>query len=80
MTESIKKQDGLRISDEITRAEVAQLCNFFLFRAPARVTLLTEINFQDVDKTHALIADIVEATRSAHHYTVSEAGRETIVK
>jgi hypothetical protein len=79
MTESVKKQDGLRIGEEITRAEVAQLCNFFLFRAPAKVTLLTETNFSDVVKTHTLIADIIEATREEHRYSVAENGREIII-
>ena len=64
---------------EITRAEVAQLVNFYLFRAPAEVNSKTKTAFSDVYKNHKLFADIVEATRPAHTYTLTLDGKEVAI-
>ena len=76
MTAASSKERDLRIDEIITRAEVAQLCNFFLFRAPAKITMSTVMDFVDVSKTHALVEDIVEATRKEHEFMVLENGKE----
>ena len=78
MTSASSKEKDLRVDDIITRAEVAQLCNYFLFRAPAKVTSSTNISFTDVSRSHKLIGDIVEATRESHSYMVTEDGKEVI--
>ena len=74
---SVRKDKNLRLDDTITRAEVAQLCNFYLFRAPVKVTSNTKTDFSDVTRSHKLFADIVEATRDTHDVLVDEEGRET---
>ena len=73
---SVAEDDDLRMDKGITRAEVAQLVNFFTLRAPAEVTKKTTTQFTDVSKKHDLFADIVEATREAHDYTLTENGTE----
>ena len=80
MTSASSKEKDLRVDAIITRAEVAQLCNFFLFRAPAKVTNSTKMEFEDVSRSHKLIADIVEATRESHSFTVTEDGKEVASK
>jgi hypothetical protein len=67
-----EKTTNLRLTDEITRAEVAQLCNLYLLRAPAKVTRSTTTKFPDVARNHKLFADIVEATRSSHEARFNE--------
>ena len=74
-----EKNKDLRLDVEITRAEVAQLVNFYLFRAPAEVTSKTKSGFSDVKKNHKLFADIIEATRDAHTYTLTLNGTEVAV-
>ena len=74
MTSASSHKD-LRLDDGITRAEVAQLINFFLLRAPAEVSSRVNTQFSDVTR-HKLIADIVEATRKAHDFTITEDGTE----
>ncbi len=69
---------NLRLDDEITRAEVAQLCNYYLFRAPAVINSKTKYDFIDVDKNHKLVGDIVEATRAEHEFRITEDGKEKI--
>ena len=76
MTSASIKEKDLRPDDIITRAEVAQLCNYFLFRAPAKVTAKTEVDFEDVSKGHKLVGDIIEATRAAHLFVVTVDGKE----
>ena len=76
MTPLTEKSTNLRVDDPITRAEVAQLVNFYLLRAPAEVTSSTKTQFPDVSKRHELFADIVEATRKAHNYSITEDGTE----
>ena len=76
MTSVSGKKKDLRMDDGITRAEVAQLVNFYLLRAPAEVTRKTKTQFSDVNSKHDLFADIVEATREAHDYTITEDGTE----
>ena len=76
MTAVSSKNKNLRLDEGITRAEVAQLVNFFLLRAPADVTSRTTTAFSDVNKRHELFADIVEATRKAHDFTITEDGTE----
>jgi hypothetical protein len=63
------------LDNEITRAEVAQLINFYLNRGPAVNGTAT---FTDVPKNHRLYADIVEATRGMHMYYLTEEGREIV--
>lgn len=76
MTSVSKSNKNLRLDEGITRAEVAQLVNFFLLRAPAEVNSKTTTAFSDVNKKHDLFADIVEATRAAHDFTITEDGTE----
>lgn len=76
MTSVSKSNKNLRLDEGITRAEVAQLVNFFLLRAPAEVNSKTTTAFSDVNKKHDLFADIVEATRPAHDFTITEDGTE----
>ena len=68
--------NDLRANEPITRAEVAQLVNFFLLRAPAEVSRSTNSGFIDVTSRHSLFADIVEATRAAHDFSITEDGTE----
>ena len=79
MTSVTSKSKDLRLDDKITRAEVAQLVNFYLFRAPAEVDSKTKSGFSDVNKKHKLFADIIEATRDAHTYTLTLDGTEIAV-
>ena len=76
MTSVSSDEKDLRMDAGITRAEVAQLVNFYLLRAPAEVNNRTKTQFSDVNKKHDLFADIVEATREAHDYTITEDGTE----
>lgn len=79
MTDLTSKNKDLRLDEYITRAEVAQLVNFYLFRAPAEVSSKTKSGFSDVSKNHKLFADIVEATREAHTYSFTLEGTEVAV-
>ncbi len=79
MTDLTSKNKDLRLDEEITRAEVAQLVNFYLFRAPAEVSSKTKSGFSDVTKSHKLFADIIEATRDAHTYTLTVEGKEVAI-
>lgn len=76
MTSVDGKNKDLRLDEEITRAEVAQLVNFFLLRAPAETNSKTKSGFEDVSKKHELFADIIEATREAHEFTITLDGTE----
>ena len=78
MTSASYNEKDLRIDEAITRAEVAQLCNFYLFRAPAKVSINTTTNFEDVTNSHKLFGDIIEATRPEHQYMVTDDGKEKI--
>ena len=73
MTSVSDSNKNLRLDDEITRAEVAQLVNFYLLRAPAESG---KTQFSDVAKNHKLFADILEATRPAHTYYLTSEGTE----
>lgn len=78
MTPLSEENDEIELDEEITRAEVAQLVNFYLLRAPAHVTSKTKSGFDDVSKKHDLFADIIEATRDAHTFSMEEEdGTET---
>lgn len=76
MTSVSSNDKNLRLDEKISRAEVAQLVNFFLLRAPAEVNNRTTTQFTDVNRKHKLFADIVEATREAHDYTLTLDGTE----
>lgn len=76
MTPLSEDDTNLRVDDPITRAEVAQLVNFYLLRAPAKVTASTKTQFPDVSRRHELFADIVEATREAHNYSITDEAEE----
>ncbi len=76
MTPLTEDSTNLRVDAPITRAEVAQLVNLYLLRAPAEVSSSTKVSFPDVSKRHELFADIVEATRKAHTYSITEDGTE----
>lgn len=65
-------EEEIELDEEITRAEVAQLVNFYLLRAPASVTSKTKSGFDDVSKKHDLFADIIEATRDEHTFSMNE--------
>jgi len=71
-----EKVTNLRLDEPITRAEVAQLVNFYLLRAPAKVTKSTKIRFPDLSRSHKLIGDIIEATRESHTWSLNEEGEE----
>ena len=66
MTAISKTNKDLRVNDIITRAEVAQLCNFYLFRAPVLDDGTIKLPFEDVSRNTYLFGDIVEATRPTH--------------
>lgn len=70
---------SIELDQEISRAEVAQLVNLYLLRAPADVSSSTKTQFSDVSKKHDLFADIVEATRAEHTYTITLEGYEVEV-
>ena len=72
MTPLTDSNTNLRLDEPITRAEVAQLVNLYLLRAPADVTSKTKSGFSDVSKNHKLFADIIEATREAHTYYITD--------
>ena len=76
MTSVSEKEKDLRLDQAITRAEVAQLVNFYLLRAPAEGVKTTQ--FTDVNKNHKLFGDIVEATREAHTYYLTTEGMEVV--
>lgn len=65
-------EDEIKLDKEITRAEVAQLVNFYLLRAPASVDSKTKSGFSDVSRRHELFADIIEATREEHEFSMNE--------
>jgi len=73
MTSVSDSNKNLRLDENITRAEVAQLVNFYLLRAPAESG---KTQFSDVAKNHKLFADILEATRPAHTYYLTSEGTE----
>ncbi len=72
MTPLSEDEEEIDLDEEITRAEVAQLVNFYLLRAPADVTSKTKSGFDDVSYRHDLFADIIEATREAHTFSMNE--------
>lgn len=76
MTPLSADDDEIELDEEISRAEVAQLVNFYLLRAPANVDSRTRSGFDDVARKHKLFADIVEATRDAHTFSMEEDGTE----
>jgi len=80
MTPVSSSDKNLGLDEEITRAEVAQLVNFYLLRAPADVDSSTKTQFSDVSKRHDLFEDIVEATRGEHTYTLTQEGYEVSVE
>jgi len=77
MTSVSENDKNLRLNDQITRAEVAQLVNYFSLRAPAKTTTATKTQFIDVSRTHPLYEDIVEATRDTHKYCITNDGKES---
>ena len=66
----------LRLDEKITRAEVTQLVNFFLIRAPAAIDDYLEIKFSDLTIKHELVGDVVEATREPHDFNILMNGTE----
>ena len=64
------------LDEKITRAEVAQLINFYLLRAPADVTSKTKTGFSDVSRKHDLVGDIIEATRESHTFSITTEATE----
>jgi len=80
MTPVSSSNKNLELDEQITRAEVAQLVNFYLLRAPADVSSSTKTQFSDVSKKHDLFEDIVEATRPEHTYTITLEGYELDVE
>ena len=69
-------ETDLRIDKGITRAEVAQLVNFHLLRAPVEVMYNIYTGFSDVSIEHTLIGDILEATRALHNFKITSDGKE----
>lgn len=78
MTPLNEGSKNLRLDETITRAEVAQLMNYFLLRAPADTTSKTRSGFSDVNKNHKLFADIIEATRDEHVYYITSDTKELV--
>jgi hypothetical protein len=78
MTAVSKSNTSLRLDDRITRAEVAQLMNFYLLRAPAKTSYSNIGLFMDVSSAHPLYSDIVEATQGAHDFSITSDGREKL--
>ena len=73
LTPISEENPDLDIEEKITRAEVAQLCNLYLMRAPVYDDGKIELPFEDVDKDTELWGDIVEATRPSHEgYDLTE--------
>ena len=73
LTPISEENPDLDIEGKITRAEVAQLCNLYLMRAPVYDDGKIELPFEDVDKDTELWGDIVEATRPSHEsYDLTE--------
>ena len=62
----IKTNIDMKVNEEIKRNEVAQLCNYYLFRAPVYDDGTIKLPFRDVDSTTRLFGDVVEATRANH--------------
>ena len=57
----------MKVDDKITRAEIAQLCNMYLMRAPVYDDGTITLPFVDTDRfTTYLWGDVVEATRPSH--------------
>ena len=79
MTPLTANNTDLRLNDKITRAEVAQLVNFYLLRAPAVFSSFTVTGFSDVSLTHPLVADVIEATRKTHNLVITRDGREDAI-
>lgn len=71
-----EKEPDFELDEKITRAEVAQLINFYLLRAPAEVTNRTKTGFSDVTRRHDLVGDIIEATRATHTFSITEEATE----
>ena len=69
-------ETDLRIDKGIMRAEVAQLVNYYLLRAPANYDLNTYTGFSDVSVEHKLVGDIIEATRNDHHFSITSDATE----
>ncbi len=76
MTPVSETHKNLGLDEESTRAEGAQLVNFYLLRAPAEEG---KVQFSDVAKNHKLYSDILEATMPAHSYTLTHEGTEVAV-
>ena len=68
--------DEFELDETITRAEVAQLINFYLLRAPPDVTSKTKTGFSDVSRKHDLAGDIIEATRDTHTFSITTEATE----
>ena len=66
MTPISKKNEDLNVNGYIARSEVAQLCNYYLFRAPVFDDGTIKLPFVDVSNNEYLFGDIVEATRPTH--------------
>ena len=73
MTPVSSTHKNLGLDEEITRAEVAQLVNFYLLRAPQESG---RVQFEDVPRNHKLYGDILEATIPAHTYSLTNEGTE----
>lgn len=76
MTPLSEDEEEMELDETISRAEVAQLVNYYLLRAPASVDSKTKSGFDDVSKRHDLFADIIEATRKDHTFSMEEDGTE----
>ena len=75
MTPVSSSHKNLGLDEEITRAEVAQLINYFLLRAPQDGG---KTQFSDVYKNHKLYGDILEATIPTHSFTLTHEGTEVV--
>jgi len=78
MTPVSESEKDLRLDKGITRAEVAQLVNYYLLRAPADTSTNTYTGFSDVAISHKLIGDIMEATRNVHQCRITVNGKEAM--
>ena len=62
----IKTEIDMEVNNVIKRSEVAQLCNYYLFRGPVKDDGKIQLPFEDVSSSTNHFGDIVEATRPTH--------------
>jgi len=67
----VYEKSRLILDDAITRAEVTELVNLYLFRVPVKSSSSITSEFPDVNSRHRLFGDIIEATRKSHTFKLN---------